>query len=183
MRFARGGGRGAPAVSAGGGMKSRLILFVLGLAVWAVLTWPPTARACLFGPPASLLAALLAGEMFVRRPYALKDPLRYAYFALYLPLFVWECVKGNIHVARLICHPDLPINPGIVKVRTRLKSETGLALLDCSITLTPGTMTVDTDPDGGFIYVHWIDVKAVDVDGATRRIVDIFERILVRIFE
>lgn len=164
-------------------MKSRLILFVLGLAVWLVLTWPPSPLSCAFGALASLLAALLAGEMFVRRPYALKDPRRYAYFALYVPLFIWECIKGNLHVAYLVCHPDLPIRPGIVKVRTRLKSETGLTFLDSSITLTPGTMTVDTDPERGFLYVHWIDVKATDVDGATRRIVEVFERILVRIFE
>lgn len=164
-------------------MKSRLILFVLGFAVWTVLAWPPTPRSCAWGALASLLAALLAGEMFVRRPYALKDPRRYAYFALYVPLFIWECIKGNVHVAYLVCHPDLPIRPGIVKVKTRLKSETGLTFLDSSITLTPGTMTVDTDAKRGFLYVHWIDVKATDVDGATRRIVAVFERILVRIFE
>lgn len=164
-------------------MKSRIVLCVVGLAVWMVLTWPPTPSSYLLGTLAALCAALLAGEMFVRRPYALKDPRRYAYFLLYVPRFIWECVKGNLHVAYLVCHPDMPIRPGIVKVRTRLKSETGLTFLDSSITLTPGTMTVDTDQERGFLYVHWIDVKATDIDGATRRIVDPFEHILVRIFE
>lgn len=164
-------------------MKSRLVLFVLGLAVWLVLAWPPTAYSYILGTFAALAAALLAGEMFVRRPYALKDPRRYVNFLLYVPRFVWECVKGNLHVAYLVCHPDMPIRPGIVKVRTRLKSETGLTFLDSSITLTPGTMTVDTDPARGFLYVHWIDVADPGIEGATRRIVDPFEHILVRIFE
>ena len=158
-------------------------MFVIGFAVWLVLTWPPAPRSLVLGVFAALSAALLTGEMFVRRPYALKDPRRYAYFALYVPLFIWECVKGNLQVAYLVCHPDMPIRPGIVKVRTRLRSETGLTFLDSSITLTPGTMTVDTDRDRGFLYVHWINVKATDIDGATRRIVERFEHILVRIFE
>jgi multicomponent Na+:H+ antiporter subunit E len=164
-------------------MKSRIALFVLGFAVWLVLTWPPGARSLVLGVLASLSAALLTGDMFVRRPYMLKDPRRYAYFALYVPLFIWECIKANLQVAYLVSHPDMPIRPGIVKVKTRLKSDTGLTFLANTITLPPGTMTVDIDRDGGFLYIHWINVMETDADAATRRIVDVFERILIRIFE
>lgn len=164
-------------------MKSRIALFVFGFAVWLVLTWPPAPRSLVLGVLASLSAALVTGDMFVRRPYMLKDPRRYGYFALYVPLFMWECIKANLQVAYLVSHPDMPIRPGIVKVKTRLKSETGLTFLANTITLTPGTMTVDIDREGGFLYVHWINVKATETDAATRRIVDVFERILVRIFE
>jgi multicomponent Na+:H+ antiporter subunit E len=52
-----------------------------------------------------------------------------------------------------------------------------------SITLTPGTLSVDIDSDNGFLYVHWIDVKEKDVDAVTKRIVGRFETILRKIFE
>lgn len=77
----------------------------------------------------------------------------------------------------------MPINPGIVKVKTTLRSDTGLTFLANSITLTPGTLSVDVDQENGFLYVHWINVKDKDIDRATSLIVHRFERILKRIFE
>ncbi|MBU3958792.1 MAG: Na+/H+ antiporter subunit E, partial [Candidatus Omnitrophica bacterium] len=67
--------------------------------------------------------------------------------------------------------------------KTTLKSDTGLTFLANSITLTPGTMTVDIDPEHGFLYIHWIDVKDKDMQKATQIIVQRFERVLKRIFE
>jgi multicomponent Na+:H+ antiporter subunit E len=101
----------------------------------------------------------------------------------YLPIFIWECIKANFDVAYRVGHPDLPINPGIVKVKTSLKSDTGLTFLANSITLTPGTLSVDVDQEEGFLYVHWIDVKDKDIEKATKLIIGRFEPILKRIFE
>ena len=164
-------------------MKSSIILFCLGFAVWILLTWPPNAQEVFIGLPVAALVAYVTGDMFVKRPYVFKDAGRYLHFFRYLPLFVWECIKANLQVAYLVSHPDMPIRPGIVKVKTRLKSDTGLTFLANTITLTPGTMSVDIDRAGGFLYIHWINVKETDTDAATRRIVDVFERILIRIFE
>ena len=114
----------------------------------------------------------------------MKHPLRYWYFFVhYLPVFVWECFKANLDVAYRVLHPRLPINPGIVKVKTELKSDTALTFLANSITLTPGTMSVDIDSANGILYVHWINVKATDVEQATNIIVKRFERILKNIFD
>ncbi len=81
-----------------------------------------------------------------------------------------------------MAHPDLPIHPGIVKVKTTLRSEVGLTFLANSLTLKPGTMTVDIDKEKGFLYVHWADVKSQDIEKATDLIVRKFERVLMRIF-
>lgn len=98
-------------------------------------------------------------------------------------MFLWECLKANIDVARRVLNPNLPINPGIVKVKTSLKSDTGLTFLANSITLTPGTLCVDIDSEKGILYIHWIDVKTQDIDKATQIIVTKFENILKKIFE
>ena len=164
-------------------MKSRIVLFILAFFVWALLNWVPDWQHLLIGVFVSALVAYLTGDMFVQRPYVLKQGRRYLWFFYYIPIFLWEMFKANIDVAYRVIHRKLPINPGIVKIKTNLKSDTGLTFLANSITLTPGTMCVDVDREKGCLYVHWIDVKDKDVEGATEKIAYRFEKILTRIFE
>ena len=165
-------------------MKSRIVLFLLAFLVWSLLNWVPDWQHLVVGIFIALFVAYMTGDLFVKRPHVLKHPLRYWYFlAYYLPVFLWECFKANVDVAYRVAHPRLPIKPGIVKVKTSLKTDTGLTFLANSITLTPGTLTVDIDRDNGVLYVHWIDVKKKDVESATKIIVERFERILRKIFE
>jgi multicomponent Na+:H+ antiporter subunit E len=114
----------------------------------------------------------------------MQHPLRYWYFFVYyVPIFLWECLKANLDVAYRVLHPQLPINPGIVKVKVELKTDTALTFLANSITLTPGTMSVDIDKDNGILYIHWINVKTKDIESATKIIVEPFEKILKKIFD
>lgn len=164
-------------------MKSRIILFFLAFLVWMGLTWPPDWQHAFIGVFVAGFVAYMTGDMFVKRPHMFRSPKRYFWFLYYIPIFIWECFKANIDVAYRVGHPDMPINPGIVKVKTTLRSDTGLTFLANSITLTPGTLSVDVDQENGFLYVHWINVKDKDIDRATSLIVHRFERILKRIFE
>ena len=72
----------------------------------------------------------------------------------YFAFFLKELVIANIRLARVVLSPSLPIKPGIVKVRTGLKSKMGRLLLANSITLTPGTLTVALEDE--WLYVHWV---------------------------
>jgi len=164
-------------------MKSRTILFFLAVLVWLGLTWPPDWQHLSIGVLVAIFVAFMTGDMFTKRPHLFREPKRYLWFFYYLPIFLWECIKANFDVAYRVGHPDLPIKPGIVKVKTSLKSDTGLTFLANSITLTPGTLSVDVDQEEGVLYVHWINVKDKDVEKATEMIVGRFERILKRIFE
>lgn len=102
------------------------------------------------------------------------------WFACYLFVFVWECLKANIDVAYRVIHPDLPIRPGTIKVKVSLTSDIGLTFLANSITLTPGTTTVDVDKERGFLYIHMLYVKE---DRSGPKIVGKFENILKRILK
>lgn len=165
-------------------MKSRIILFLVAFLGWCFLNWVPDFQHLIVGVFVAALVAFLTGDLFVTRPHVLKHPWRYWYFVVYyLPVFFWELIKANVDVAYRVLHPDLPINPGIVKVKTILKSDTALTFLANSITLTPGTMTVDIDRDNGILYIHWINVKAKDTENATKIIVQRFEKILKKIFD
>ena len=163
--------------------KSHIILFLLAILIWTFLTWPPDAQHLIIGILVCSFVSFMTGDMFVKRPHVFKHFSRYIWFLCYIPVFFWECIKANIDVAYRVGHPDLPINPGIVKVKTTLKSDTGLTFLANSITLTPGTMSVDIDQGNGFLYIHWIDVKDRDIQKATEIIVERFEAILKKIFE
>ena len=165
-------------------MKSRIVMFILAFAIWCMLVWVPDWQHLVVGLFVAIIVAVLTGDFFQGSIHKLKHPYRYWYFfVFYLPKFLWECLKANLDVAYRVINPVLPINPGIVKVKTKLKSDAGLTFLANSITLTPGTMTVDVDSDNGVLYIHWINVKEKDVEKATKEIVAKFEHILIKIFE
>ncbi|MDD2689892.1 MAG: Na+/H+ antiporter subunit E [Candidatus Omnitrophica bacterium] len=164
-------------------MKSKIILFIIGFIIWMLLGWPPNLQHALAGIFAAGFVAALTGDMFTRRPHRFINPSRYLWFGYYVFLFLWECLKANIDVALRVVNPKLPINPGIVKVKTTLKSDTALTFLANSITLTPGTFCIDIKPESGILYIHWINVESDDLDKATKLIVDKFEKVLKRVFE
>jgi len=93
----------------------------------------------------------------------------------YLQVFVVALVRANIDMARRVLSPNLPINPALVEVQTQLQSSLGKLVLANSITLTPGTLTVDVVGDR--LQVHWIDsTPGVDLEHATHAIAQSFER-------
>ena len=73
-------------------------------------------------------------------------------FALYLGWLLWSVLESNLQVAYLVLHPKMPIRPGLLRLRTKLRNRTGHIMLANSITLTPGTITVDFDD--GIYSVH-----------------------------
>ena len=99
----------------------------------------------------------------------------------YLPVFIWKLILSNIDVARRVLSPKIPLNPGFVKIKTDLKGDFGKLVLANSITLTPGTLSVDVD--GEYIYVHTIDVKGKTLEENTENISGKFEKLLGVIFK
>jgi multicomponent Na+:H+ antiporter subunit E len=75
----------------------------------------------------------------------------------------------------------MPIRPGIVKVKTSLKSDMAKMLLANSITMTPGTITVDIIDDD--LYIHWIYIKSEDPEVYTGMITGAFEKYIKKIVE
>ncbi|MBP9905648.1 MAG: Na+/H+ antiporter subunit E [Rhodoferax sp.] len=152
------------------------VLFSTLFLFWILLNGSVATDVLWVGVVAAFLISLLFrdGTAFVSElrlnPKALFTSVIYVFF------FVKELVKSNINLAKIVLSPELPLKPGIVKVRTRLKSRMGRLLLTSSITLTPGTLTVDLV--GEWIYVHWVTVDSPDIEGATAAIVSGFEQYL-----
>jgi len=158
----------------------RLILFVVLFALWLLLVWSTERQDLIAGFLLALLIAFVFGSVFLSEPKHVFAPGRWLLFGCYVPYFLYWCIRANLDVAYRVIHPDLPIRPGIVKVRTRLKSDLAKTFLANSITLTPGTLTVDIQ--GQDLYVHWINVSEKSAEWQ-REIVERFEPLLARIFE
>ena len=78
----------------------------------------------------------------------------------YWPWLIWEIAKANVDVARVIISRDMPIEPVLLDIEGSQKSELGLVIFGNSITLTPGTVTVDLE--GGTLRVHALTRSAAD---------------------
>ncbi|MFH1615624.1 MAG: Na+/H+ antiporter subunit E [Planctomycetota bacterium] len=160
----------------------RLIYFILGFIIWMFLTWTLDIQVVIAGIISSVIVAVLFHEILPKEHHVFISPLRLFWFLVYVPVFFYYVIKANLDVVYRALHPKMPINPGIVKIKTELKTESGITALANSITLTPGTLTVDLTDDG-YLFIHWINVKSFDVEEATRIIAKRFEWFLKRIFE
>jgi len=154
---------------------------LLAFVLWILLFWSVDLTVLGTGVVFALVVATVAREVYPDQLHHLLNPIRWLFFLVYLPYFLCYCVKANIDVALRVLHPDVPIRPGIVKVRTTLKTDMGKTFLANSITLTPGTLTVDIDDDD--FYIHWINIDTDDADRRTAEICGRFEPLLRRIFE
>jgi multicomponent Na+:H+ antiporter subunit E len=160
----------------------RLIYFVVSFIVWLLLTWTLEIQAVIAGLAASIVVALLFHEILPKEHHIFVSPIRIFWLLVYIPVFFYYVIMANFDVVYRALHPKMPIHPGIVKIKTDLKTESGITALANSITLTPGTLTVDLTDDG-FLYIHWINVKSTETEEATKHIAQRFEWFLKKIFE
>jgi multicomponent Na+:H+ antiporter subunit E len=101
------------------------------------------------------------------------------YILAYLAHFLVALVRANFDLARRVLTPSLPIRPQLVEVSTALKSPLGKMLLANTITLTPGTLTVDVVSDR--LLIHWVYCPpGMTTEQATAAIAARFEQYLSR---
>jgi multicomponent Na+:H+ antiporter subunit E len=152
------------------------LLFAALLIFWLLLNGSLATDVVAVGFGASLLIALFFRQSFSVFAEFRATPRAFATALVYIVFFTKELVKSNLKLAAIVLSPSLPLKPGIVQVRTKLKSRMGRLLLANSITLTPGTLTVELA--GEWLYIHWVTVESEDVEAATQSIVAGFERYL-----
>jgi multicomponent Na+:H+ antiporter subunit E len=145
-----------------------------------------SAQVLIAGAIVSIVTALFSARFFVhKKAFYLLNPVKLLSFVFYcLVIFVWELTKANIDMAKRALSPKLNINPGIVKIPVELKSEYAQAMLANSITLTPGTITMDMVEEKGklYYYIHWIDVAETEAAKAGEAIKGTLEKWIGRIW-
>jgi len=144
-------------------------LWVVLFAVWLLLSGHYTPLLIGFGMGSCALTVYIAMRMDVADHEGV--PIAWAgRFLLYLPWLLKEILVANLHVAKIILSPSLPISPIMVVYRSTQKTDLGRALYANSITLTPGT--ISTGVDGDRVEVHaltWKDLSGSEEDEMGRR--------------
>jgi multicomponent Na+:H+ antiporter subunit E len=141
-------------------MSGRLLSSGLVLAgLWLLLSGHFEAWFLVLGVVSVLLAAAIARRMDVidHEGHPLHLGRR---IAAYIPWLLWEIVKANIDVAKLVLNPRLPISPTVIRVRASQRTELGQVIYANSITLTPGTVTIGLE--NGEVAVHAITAAAAE---------------------
>jgi multicomponent Na+:H+ antiporter subunit E len=155
------------------------LVFSVSLLLWVLLVGNLNGDELLAGAIVALLVTLLFGSrftIFTGFRFSLLAPL---YILIYLGHFFVALVRANLDLAGRVLAPSLPINPALIEIRTELKSPLGKLLLANTITLTPGTLTVDVIDDR--LLVHWVYCPpGTDLQRATDMIAGSFEKHLSR---
>lgn len=103
-------------------------------------------------PVAFVFRRLYEEEIDIRRPFRTMP-----YVILYVVVFLKEIVVANVDVAYRVLAPHMPLEPQVILVPLRVETSLGITTIANSITITPGTVTLDHDPDENALYVHVID--------------------------
>jgi len=153
-----------------------IFLFLVWLMFTSTLFW----QEVIVGAAVSMLLSLMSVRLFTCCTLSILNPVKIFWMVWYFFVFLKALVIANFDVARRVISPSLPINPGIVKFKTKLKTNYSKMVLANSITLTPGTLSVDVV--GDTFYIHWIDVETTDPEEAFKIIAEPFEKVLLKIF-
>ena len=160
--------------------------FLLCMAFWVLLTWSFEVQELAAGAVVSLAVALFSARFFIHeKSFHLANPVKFFGLIAYVFIFLWELIKANLDVAGRVFGGCKKVNPGIVKVPVDVKSDYGRSMLANSITLTPGTITLDAVEEDGqaYYYIHWIDVTAESGSAAGDAIKGTLEKGVRRVFD
>lgn len=81
----------------------------------------------------------------------------------YLPWLLWQIVLSNVAVAKLVWRRQIRVSPAVEQVRATQQSSLGLVVYANSVTLTPGTLSVDAQQ--GSVLVHALEAESFDGEG------------------
>lgn len=130
-----------------------IVLFVLLFAFWMILASVFNVSEVILGLLTAFMIVLYSMDLVFTKHEASKITFKtMKWFLILLIRLIKEMVIANIHVAKIVLSPSLPVDPGFVTIKQPLKKPLNQALFGNAITLTPGTLTVDMTSEE--IVVH-----------------------------
>ena len=130
---------------------------ILIFAIWLILNGAITSEILLFGGGISLaMFALLHFALGYKLKYELTVIRLFPLMLAYIAVLLWEICKANVKVVRVIAGKREEYSPAVIEVALPLHHHLTQVLLANSITLTPGTVTIDVSGDGVYL-IHCLD--------------------------
>lgn len=153
------------------------LLSVLLLAMWLMLQQSVSVGQLLLGGFLALVIPLITRPFWESQPTVKRPWLLVRYFFRVLG----DIVVANYEVSKLILNPRSRMSPVFIEYPLELKETFTITILASTITLTPGTVSVNLRRDRRILVIHALD--AYDVQATIDKIHDRYERPLKEIFE
>lgn len=138
-----------------GSILALLWLFVRGVPLRPI----PIIEELLFGLVLGLPIAYGLRRLYPEQTKVTRVIRAVPFALLYVLAFLTEVLTANIDVARRLLSPSMPIAPDVIVIPLRVETDIAITTIANSITLTPGTLTMDHDEDRNALYVHAIDAS------------------------
>ncbi len=148
---------------------SFLITAITMFSFWILLSGEFTFVLITSGIVASLIVAYLSHDIFIGKADLKTETGRVLKFTKYVPWLLWKVILANFEIAYLVLHPKMLVDPQIVRFKNDLKTDLGIVTLAHSITLTPGTITVDANKEEFVIHAIWQKSAEGITDGEMQR--------------
>ena len=137
---------------------SFVLTVLIMFSFWIFLSGKFSFILLLSGIISSLLVSYMSNDLLIGNGDIKLGFIRTIRFIRFLPWLLWQIVLANIDLAIRTLHPKMPINPMLINFKNNLKTDLGMVILANSITLTPGTVTIDVNENE--FLVHVISEKA-----------------------
>lgn len=141
--------------------------------IYLLITMTLELHELLLGAGAACISGLIVVR-FVPMKLQTFNPLRIFRAVLYAPVFIYKMIVANLQIAAVVLRPKLRISPSILRARSDLKTPEGRLILTNSITLTPGTLSVDVKSSR--IYVHVVNYQFTEDSETKKQILLPFEK-------
>jgi multicomponent Na+:H+ antiporter subunit E len=142
-----------------------VIQFVLLLAVWLLMSGHYDFFHISMGVLSALAVVLL--HLRLRKYYVFEEEmedakarmkdvypvrLRFGRVFFYIPWLIWQIVIASLQVAAVVLNPKMPIDPALIRFKTKFPNTSAKVILGNSITLTPGTITIQIKGDEFLVH-------------------------------
>lgn len=145
-----------------------IVLFLFWVALSGQFDWVHLS----LGVLSSLLVAYFSTDLVLPSRNLPQVAARTVRLFRYLPWLLYKTAVANLDVAYRTLHPGMPIDPSVFRFLSAIESDFGHATLANSITLTPGTVTIDVDNDGYLVHALTQGTEA-DLVEMSRRVREI----------
>lgn len=146
--------------------KHYSILFIVLFSFWFLLSGVTDTKFLIIGLVTALIATWVTGPL-LQLPSTDGKGFFYAFdlpYLKYVGYWAWlikEIIKANIDILKILINPKMPINPRVIKFKKSMKNPLAHVTLGNSITLTPGTVTMDIEGEDTYI-IHALTNEAAE---------------------
>ena len=151
-------------------LRNTILQSVLLMVFWLIMSGHYDLLHISFGVFSVTLVSLIhrpiRKHLFTLGEHSAALKLRLARLAYYVPWLLWQIVVSSLQVAYVVLHPKCPIDPALLRFKTRLGNTSSKVILGNSITLTPGTITLGIERDE-FLVHSLMDISSSGIIDGT----------------